>query len=85
MIIINAINCLSEIEKEVVLLRIIKGYPVSDVSIVLDRPEEVIKKLQFNAMKKISLEINKNKFVSGKFAQYDGAAIQGIINKDTNT
>jgi RNA polymerase sigma-70 factor (ECF subfamily) len=57
MIIMNAVKSLSDSEKQVIILRIIKGYSVIDVSIVLKKPEDVIKNLQFNAIKRLASQI----------------------------
>ena len=57
-----ALNKLSEQDKRVLTLRIIKGYSVKEVSKILDKPEGTIKSLQFRALKKLREILAKGGF-----------------------
>ncbi len=53
-IVVNeAMDKLQDHEKEVLILRIIKGYTISEVSEITKRPEGTVKSLQFRALQKL--------------------------------
>lgn len=58
-VILDAIKSLSDVEKEVIVLRIMKGYSITDASIVLKKSEEAVKSLQFSCINKIASHLQK--------------------------
>jgi RNA polymerase sigma-70 factor (ECF subfamily) len=65
-IINGALNVLSSIERDVIFLRIIKGYSLRDAARILEKPEEKIKSLQFKALKKVNINLRKSGYFSSK-------------------
>jgi RNA polymerase sigma-70 factor (ECF subfamily) len=59
MIVQEALNLLSGDEREIILLRIIKGYSINEVSRILGKPEGTIKSSQFRALNKLKQKLQK--------------------------
>lgn len=59
MIVQEALSLLSEDEREIIVLRIIKGYSINEVSRILGKPEGTIKSSQFRALNKLKQKLQK--------------------------
>lgn len=57
--IVNAIGKLPEDEKNVLILRIVKGYSINKVSNIMNESEEYIKHLQLQSLKKLTSILQK--------------------------
>lgn len=62
----EALELLSAEEKEIITLRIIKGYSVSYVSNKLGRPEGTIKSIQFRALQKLRKCLEKGGYFNDR-------------------
>lgn len=59
LIVQGALQRLAELDRNVLVLRIMKGYTISEAAAIMQKPEETVKSMQFRALKKLRDILNE--------------------------